>query len=132
MSGRLIGAIVTTIIWELGIAAFIIFALPRLGVRMYWWGLITILVVMAFLAIFLYRKGSEALSLEATHGLPSMVGMRGRTITAINPDGLVKIKGELWSARAENGAIRRGEDIVVAAEERLVLHVSRTDGGGKK
>jgi membrane-bound serine protease (ClpP class) len=54
-----------------------------------------------------------------------MVGMDGKAHGELAPDGMVKIKGELWSARSEEGNIRHGEKITVTGEDGLKLIVRK-------
>ena len=57
--------------------------------------------------------------------LTTMVGTRGRAVNALTPEGVVRIKGELWQAIAAGGPINPGEEITVVEQEGLTLIVSR-------
>lgn len=60
-------------------------------------------------------------------GVEGMVGARGEALTELNPHGLIRCQGEVWSATAD-GAIPAGERIRVVAVDRLHLQVARHAG----
>ena len=61
--------------------------------------------------------------IRVTTGAEGLVGATGEAITACDPDGSVRIRGEIWKARAEP-PVARGERIVVGAVEGLTLAVA--------
>lgn len=56
-------------------------------------------------------------------GREGMIGVSGRVIKGLNPEGQVKIKGELWNARAIENEISKGETIEVVNMKGLKLMV---------
>ena len=54
-----------------------------------------------------------------------MTGSHGKVIHTINPEGMVKIKGELWSAKSEGEYINENEDIIVTGQDKLKLIVRK-------
>jgi len=58
MSGRLIVAIVTTLIYELALIAVVLWGLPRLGIYIPMPGLVVLVLALGAVAIATYRKGS--------------------------------------------------------------------------
>ncbi len=97
ISGRLITAVVSSLLEETALVIVVLWGLPRLGVRMPLWGSITLLVfVMAVWgtwSVIIYRKGSQALRMKPVVGMPYMIGSRGEVVTPLTPYGLVKIRG---------------------------------------
>jgi membrane-bound serine protease (ClpP class) len=57
--------------------------------------------------------------------LTTMVGTRGRVVNALNPEGVVRIHGELWQAIAADSPINSGDEITVVEHEGLTLKVAR-------
>jgi membrane-bound ClpP family serine protease len=57
--------------------------------------------------------------------LTTMIGANGRAVSALNPEGTVTIKGELWQATAVDAPINPGEAITVVEQEDLTLTVAR-------
>jgi membrane-bound ClpP family serine protease len=80
-------------------------------------------------SVFTYRMGSRALRQKPLVNLPGMVGSKGTAVSALTPDGLVKIQGELWVAKSAAGTIETGQEVVVVAQEGLKLVVRAGDSG---
>lgn len=64
---------------------------------------------------------------RVTTGAEGMVGERGEVIEPLDPAGIVRVHGEIWSARSERGA-DRGEAVTVAGVDGLTL-VVEPEGG---
>jgi membrane-bound serine protease (ClpP class) len=58
-------------------------------------------------------------------GAEGMVGERATVIEACDPDGLVRVRGEVWKARAGEAALAEGERGTVVAVNGLTVTVSR-------
>jgi membrane protein implicated in regulation of membrane protease activity len=63
---------------------------------------------------------------RAMTGAEALVGARGRAISVCNPDGEVRVRGQIWRAHCRDGA-KIGDDVVVERVEGLRLTVSRLD-----
>jgi membrane-bound serine protease (ClpP class) len=61
-----------------------------------------------------------------------MVGTRGVVASTLSPEGLVKIRGELWGAVSDGGKIYTGAEVVVVGENGLKLSVRKIDGAEAK
>jgi len=131
MTTRLIVAIVTTLIEEAALAAIVLWGLPALGINLNVGVLIALMAALAAYAVTTYRLGSRALSRKPVVGLTDMVGARGRVVSNLAPEGTVRIKGELWEARAEGRRINTGTDVIVVGQEGLKLVVRRERPAGK-
>ncbi len=129
MSIRLIWAIISTAIEEAAILAIMLIGLPELDIEPPLWLVILVMVVWLAQAIFIYHMGSRALGKKKLVGLDDMVGARGVADGAIDPDGLVNVKGELWTARSAGGRIEDGEEVVVVERNRMRLTVERNNKG---
>lgn len=62
-------------------------------------------------------------------GLPGMVGCKGRVASPLIPQGLVRIKGELWIAKSTSGNIDAGEEVIVVEQDGLKLVVAKGGAG---
>lgn len=127
MTTRLIIAIVTTLLEEAAIAAIVLWGLPKLGVDLPIFVLVIIMVLWAAYAVFTYHLGSRALRRKPLAGLLDMVGSKGKVASRLDPEGLVKIKGELWQAKSDGGSIDSGEEVTVVGQEGLKLVVRKGD-----
>ncbi len=58
-------------------------------------------------------------------GAETLLGRTATVITPCRPDGQVRLDGEIWEARCDEGA-DRDDDVVVTAQDGLRLVVART------
>jgi membrane-bound serine protease (ClpP class) len=56
-------------------------------------------------------------------GLESLIGARGSVVDPLDPEGYVKIRGELWRARSDGPPIPAGAEIEVWATDGIRLLV---------
>jgi membrane-bound ClpP family serine protease len=126
MSGRLLLAIISTVIEEVALAVIFLVGLPEMDIDLPLWLLFVVLIAWAGLAALVYRAGSRALDRKPVIGLSSMVGSRGEVVSSLSPVGLVRVQSELWVAKAKSDRIDSGEEIVVVGQERMRLTVERT------
>ncbi len=132
MSGRLIMAIVTTLLYELALIVVVLWGLPRLGIYIPIAGLVVLVLALGAVAIATYRKGSQALGKKAVVGLSSMIGSKAKVVSKIDPEGMVKVKGELWKAQSTGERIDVGEEVTVVGQKRLKLIVHRDSGKSRE
>ncbi len=78
-----------------------------------------ILVSILFYLFFVKR----ILRQRPRHGLWSLVGRTARTLVPLNPDGQIKISGEIWAARSlSDELIPAGQDVLIREiQGRLLL-----------
>ena len=131
MNGRLIVAIISTIFEESVIALVVLFGLPQIGVNIPLVGLVALMAIWLILSVVIYQAGSRALQKKPWDLLPSVVGCEGEVVNPLRPEGMVRVKGELWSARAVSGRIEAGEKVVVLEQSGLKLVVRRSPSEGK-
>jgi len=125
MTGRLILAIISTLIEEAALIVIVLWGLPQLGIRIPLPGLVALVIVWGAFSIFIYRMGSRALRKKPIAGLLTMVGSRGKAASPLVPEGFVRIKGELWEAKSLSGKIRTREEIMVVGQDGLKLIVRK-------
>ena len=56
-------------------------------------------------------------------GAESMVGDTGRAVTGLDPEGQVKVRGQIWTARS-NEHVEAGDDVTVTAVNGMKLEVA--------
>src|SRR3989304_6333833 len=101
MKGRLIFAIISTLLEEAALVVVVLWGLPQIGILIPLWGLIIIMIAWAAYSILTYRLGTRALMRDLLVGLPDMIGCKGEVASPLAPEGMVRIKGELWRARSD-------------------------------
>ncbi len=129
MSGRLIIAIVSTIAEEAAVLLIGLWLLPRINVHIPVFLLALMMLAWLGWSVFTYRKGTIALVRKPVHGLVDMKGMKGVVVQPLRPEGLIKIGGELWNARAISGRTESGTNVVVVSQQGLKLIVRVEDSG---
>jgi membrane-bound ClpP family serine protease len=123
MTTRLVMAVISNTLIEAIIVAIILWGLPRLGIHIPLYGLILISVAFLVYAVLSYNIGSRTLRKKPLPGFTTMVGVEGQVVSQLAPEGLVKIEGELWNARSENGPIDAGTDVIVVSQSGLKVVV---------
>ncbi len=123
MSIRLIVAIVASLLDEAILVAFLLWWLPQLGIIMPLPWIIVILAAVVAWAVISFRLGSQALRKKPLIGFSSMVGIDGRVVRTLAPEGFVRIRGELWQAKTDAGEIPAGAMVRVVRQQRLKLIV---------
>jgi len=95
--------------------------MPRLTVS---WPLIILMTVtIASFFLFALSAGIRAQRTKVASGIESMVGSTGTAATDLDPGGTVQVKSEQWSAVAEEGSIKKGEQIRVVGTKGVRLKV---------
>jgi membrane-bound ClpP family serine protease len=124
MSTRLILAVLSNSLIEAIIVAVVLWGLPRLGINIPLYGLILICVAFLIYAVVSFNIGSRTLRKKPLPGFTTMVGVEGQVVSRLAPEGLVRIKGELWNARSENGPMDVGTDVIVVSQSglKVVVH----------
>ena len=119
MTGRLILAIVSTILEESAIAV--------IDIHIPLWGLIALMVAWGAYSITTYRMGSRALRRKPEIVLP-LISSKGKVVSPLAPGGIIRIKGELWQATSIGGNIDNGEEVTVVGQDGLKLICMRNPG----
>jgi len=119
----LIWKIITSAFEQAVLVAVVLWVFPLIDINLPLWVLIPASIVLQAYNVFSYRKSIQALRAQPMPGMTNMVGTRGETVRSLSPDGLVKIRGELWAATAANGSIANGQSVTVVGQNGLKLVV---------
>jgi membrane-bound ClpP family serine protease len=122
---RLTLLFIASLVDEAIVVLFVLLILPRLGIRITQPWLTVFLIGLGVYAVVTQRLVMRALKKKPVAGMTSMVGTEGRTETALRPEGMIKIDGELWEARSLEGSIETGEEVTVVSQDNLKLAVRR-------
>ena len=82
-------------------------------------------VLMGLLFSFVIGAGLKAQKRKSVTGLEAMTGLIGIASEALEPNGQVNVKGEIWNASAVTGHIKKGEAVRINAIKKLVLYVEK-------
>ena len=110
-------------ITSLLIGSFALFNIHNSTIGLSWVTIILVVGTMSALFVFVISKALLIQRKSPAIGTDSLIGMRGRAKSNINPEGTVFVNGEYWRARSIEGErIPPGEEVtVVGMEERTLL-----------
>ena len=123
---RLVLAVISTLIEEAAIVVIWRWLLPEFDIHLSVPVLIGVMAAWLAFSIWLFVFTTITLKKQVTVGLPSMIGSRGKAACNFTPEGMVRIKGELWSATSKEENISTGDEILVVEEDGLKLFVEKT------
>lgn len=118
-------AILSTSLEEVALAVFILWGLPRLGVKLPLGAIIGIMGGLATYSIISYRAHIRTHLKKPLVGFTDMNGSRGTVVKRLSPEGMVRIGRELWDAESEGAPIEAGEEVIVIRREGLKLFVRK-------
>jgi len=93
--------------------------------RVSWPVLVAAAVVVLAFFMLVVRKVALVMRRPHATGAESLVGTIGVTISPLSPQGQVRLRGEIWRAKAEEGDLLKDERIEVIRTEGLTLIVRR-------
>jgi membrane-bound serine protease (ClpP class) len=88
------------------------------------WGVLAVIAALAVevFELLFWRRFVRRYRLRV--GPETLVGMRAQVVQPCSPLGLVRVRGELWNARASS-PVEPGETVTVSGIEGLTLQVER-------
>jgi membrane-bound ClpP family serine protease len=119
---------IASLVDEAIVVVVVLLLLPRLGIRITQPWLTIFLIGLGVYAVVTQRLVMRALKKQPVAGMTSMVGTIGRTETALTPEGIIKIDGELWEAWSVEGSIETNAEVTVVSQDNLKLAVRRKTG----
>ena len=88
------------------------------------WIVITASVIITtFFFVFLLGLGLKVQRKKPTTGIEGLIGEIGESISLLNPEGTVRVHGEIWLAESASGKIAKGERVRVLEIQNLKLRV---------
>ncbi len=84
------------------------------------WVVIGLLLLVDVIQITVWLRWRKKRSIT---GIESIVGAPGRAVTPLDPDGQVRVRGQLWSAHSTE-RVEVGDDVTVTAVDGLKLEVA--------
>lgn len=86
---------------------------------------VTVALVTGLFFAFAIAKVVQAQRRPAVTGREGLIGQIAQARTALDPDGTVFVKGELWQATAVDGPLPAGERVEIVAVEGFCLRVKK-------
>ena len=107
------------------LVAIALVVLWKIGVHLSPWIIITVIVLLAVLIFIVYRVIVSLTRREQVGGREGLIGLQGRVVKPLTPEGVIKVHGELWKATCIDDSISNQEEVVVVGIEGLKLLVKR-------
>jgi len=85
----------------------------------------TIYLVKMVVFLVIIGLGIRAQKKKPTTGIQGIIGAYGETLTALDPDGRIRIHGESWSAKSIDGRIEPGARVLAEGLDRLTVLVRK-------
>jgi membrane-bound serine protease (ClpP class) len=94
-------------------------------VKISWKVILVIVVLTTAFFMFAIGFGIRAQSRKPTTGVEGIIGEIGETISNLEPQGQIRVHGELWNAESLDGFISQGTKVKVAQISNLKLMVRK-------
>ena len=119
------------VLGEVLLVALVLVLLWKIGVHLSPVVIITVVVLLGGLIFVVYRIIVSLVGRKQVCGREGMIGLRGRVVAPLNPEGVIRIQGELWKASCTDDSIGTDEEVVVVEIEGLRLVVKRKNDAGR-
>ncbi len=114
----------------LALGSLMLFDAPEIGFRVSWWVILPTVGATAGMFLVAVAAGLRALSASSPVGGSALVGQTGVARGALNPEGQVLVRGELWRAVARGAPVAEGARVRVVDANGLTLTVEKAEEGG--
>jgi len=104
------------------IGSLILINVPNPELRLPLKLVLAVVIPFGVIFTFILRLAVRARRAKVTTGSAGMIGLIGRAETAIDPEGTIFVRGELWKARSKM-SIAKGENVMVTGMDGLTLDV---------
>ena len=89
------------------------------------WLISTIVIIVTILLAFVMQRVIGAHRRQASTGREELIGKTAEVKIALEPEGIVFIKGERWTAVSETGRVEPGEEVIISKVDSLKLYVTK-------
>ena len=89
------------------------------------WLIAVIVLMIGGFVVFAVQRVVKAHHLRIEAGREDILGRTGIARTVLNPEGMVLVYGELWTAVSESGRVESGTEVIVKRVEGLKLYVAK-------
>jgi membrane-bound ClpP family serine protease len=114
---------------DIGVLIIVLVLLHLMKVRIPLPAAIVFGLLIALLVFIIHSRIIPSFHLRQVTGREGMIGIHGKVVKALEPAGLVLIRGENWKAKTDGDYIGTGREVEVVGIEGLVLRVVNLSGG---
>jgi membrane-bound serine protease (ClpP class) len=90
------------------------------------WGAVAGLAALALFGLEVFYFYRRMRGVKVVTGAENLVGALGKTVEPLDPEGHIRVQGELWQARASE-ALPAGTKVRVVALDELTLEVETAE-----
>jgi len=94
-------------------------------VEISWVVIVASVIITTFFFVFLLGLGLKVQRRKPTTGKEGLIGEIGETLSPLNPDGTVRVQGEIWQAESVGGKIAKDVRVRVVEIQNLKLRVEQ-------
>jgi membrane-bound ClpP family serine protease len=94
------------------------------------WLIVIIAICAAAFIVFVIQRVVLAHRRRVSTGREDLIGKTAVVRAALDPEGMVLFKGELWTAASEKGKVEPGEEVIITRIDGLKLYVTKREKGG--
>jgi len=80
-------------------------------------------LLLGTLVFIIHKAVIPSLHKRKVTGSEGMIGLEGEVTKPLTPVGVIRVKGEYWTAKSVEGDIAAGEDVEILGINRLTLEV---------
>jgi membrane protein implicated in regulation of membrane protease activity len=119
--------ILASLIDDAAVLVLIFLVLWFFHVKITWPIILAAVLFIGIFIIIMHQAVIPALRRKKVTGSEGMVGLTGKVVKALSPEGEIKIEGEYWQAESVNGDAAVGEAVEVLKVDGIKLEVKRKD-----
>ncbi|MFC1987135.1 nodulation protein NfeD [Chloroflexota bacterium] len=91
------------------------------------WLIATISIIITALSALVIHQVIRAHHRQASTGREELIGKAALVKVALEPEGMVLLKGERWTAVSEEGRVEPGETVIITKVDSLKLYVTKKE-----
>lgn len=95
-------------------------------IKISWQVILIIVILTVAFFIFAIGFGIKAQRSKPTTGIEGMIGETGEALTNLEPEGQIRVHGEVWNAESLEGSVNKGEKVKVDRVSNLKLMIRKT------
>ena len=111
---------------EVLIVVLVFLILWKTGVSLSWEIIITVIGLTAVVIFIVYRIIVSLTRRDQVGAREGMIGLHGRVVSPLTPEGTIKVHGEIWKAKCTNDdSVSSQEEVIIMDVEGLTLLVKQ-------
>jgi membrane-bound ClpP family serine protease len=115
--------VLASLLDDAAMLALIFLGLWFFHIKITWAIILVVALVIVALFFIIHKAVVPSLRRRKVTGAEGMIGLTGKVIESLKPEGMIEIKGEYWKAKSVEGEIRAGNVVEVLGINGLILEV---------